>query len=230
MVSEAGVMIGRDRGGSEGVGMTSRRTRERLVGALAGQGVKDERVLSALRELPRHLFVDEALQSRAYDNTPLPIGHGQTISQPWVVARMTELLLEPGDPEKVLEVGTGSGYQAAILAHLVAHVYTIERLGALVPQARQRLREARLYNVHIRHGDGYQGWPECAPFGGIILTAAPHTIPEALLEQLSEGGRMVAPVGGAGYQELLVIDRVAEGIKQQRAAGVSFVPMVQGRG
>jgi protein-L-isoaspartate(D-aspartate) O-methyltransferase len=210
--------------------MTSRRTRERLVEAIARQGVQDQRVLDVLRELPRHLFVDEALQSRAYDNTPLPIGHGQTISQPWVVARMTELLLEPGVPESVLEVGTGSGYQAAVLAHLVAHVYTIERIGSLVALARQRLRDARLFNVHIRHGDGYQGWPEYAPYGGIILTAAPYTIPETLLEQLAVGGRMVAPVGGAGFQELLVIDRSAEGVKQQRAAGVSFVPMVQGKG
>ncbi|MBK1651209.1 protein-L-isoaspartate(D-aspartate) O-methyltransferase [Halorhodospira halochloris] len=223
-------MIGRARGGSEGVGMTSRRTRERLVEAIAAQGVNDARVLDALREVPRHLFIDEALQSRAYDNTPLPIGHGQTISQPWVVARMSELLLEPGVPERVLEIGTGSGYQAAILAHLVPQVYTVERIGALVPQARQRLRQARLYNVHIRHGDGYQGWPEYSPYDGIILTAAPHSIPEPLLDQLAVGGRMVAPIGGAGYQELLVIDKTAEGIEQHRAAGVTFVPMVHGRG
>lgn len=222
-------MIGRSQNGAEGVGMTSRRTRERLVEAMNRQGVRDERVLNALREIPRHLFIDEALQSRSYDNTPLPIGHGQTISQPWVVARMSELLIETGVPERVLEIGTGSGYQAAILAHLVGQVYTIERIGVLVSQARQRLRDARLYNVYLRHGDGYQGWPEYAPYDGIILTAAPHNIPEALLEQLAEGGRMVAPVGGPGYQELLVVERTAEGIKQQRAAGVSFVPMVQGK-
>ena len=210
--------------------MTSRRTRERLVEALAQQGVADERVLEALRRVPRHLFVDEALASRAYENTPLPIGHGQTISQPWVVARMTELLLEPGIPERVLEVGTGSGYQAAVLASLVPHVYTVERVGALVSQARQRLREARLYNAHIRHGDGYQGWPEYASFGGILLTAAPTQVPAALLEQLADGGRLVAPVGGSGYQALTVADRDAEGLRYRRVAGVSFVPMLEGRG
>ncbi|MBK1735887.1 protein-L-isoaspartate O-methyltransferase [Halorhodospira abdelmalekii] len=209
--------------------MTSRRTRDRLINALIEQGIRDERVLDALREIPRHLFVDEALESRAYDNTPLPIGHGQTISQPWVVARMSELLLEHGVPERVLEIGTGSGYQAAILAKLVPQVYSIERIGALVHQARQRLRAAQLFNVQVRHGDGYQGWPEYAPYAGIMLTAAPHQVPTALLEQLGVGGRLVAPVGGAGAQTLIVIDRTAEGLTQQRVAGVSFVPMLEGR-
>ncbi|MFP4648950.1 MAG: protein-L-isoaspartate(D-aspartate) O-methyltransferase [Halorhodospira sp.] len=212
-----------------GIGMTSQRTRDRLVEALAAQGISDERVLTALREVPRHLFVDEALESRAYENTPLPIGEGQTISQPWVVARMSELLLEPGLPQRVLEVGTGSGYQAAVLARLVPQVCSIERLGSLLRRARERLREAGVTNVSLRHGDGHEGWPEQAPFGGILVTAAPEALPPALLEQLADGGRLVAPVGGTGYQELLVVDREGEQLRQQRAAGVTFVPMLRGR-
>lgn len=212
-----------------GIGMTSQRTRDRLVEALAAQGIQDERVLTALREVPRHLFVDEALESRAYENTPLPIGEGQTISQPWVVARMTELLLEPGVPERVLEVGTGSGYQAAVLARLVPRVYSIERIGSLLRRARERLQAARLFNCQLRHGDGYEGWPEYAPYDGIIVTAAPEALPQALLEQLAEGGRLVAPVGGAGYQQLLVVDRHGDEYQQRKVAGVSFVPMLKGR-
>ncbi|MFP4129383.1 MAG: protein-L-isoaspartate(D-aspartate) O-methyltransferase [Halorhodospira sp.] len=211
-----------------GSGMTSQRTQDRLVDALARQGVGDERVLSALREVPRHLFVDEALASRAYENTPLPIGEGQTISQPWVVARMTELLLEAGDPQRVLEIGTGSGYQAAVLARLVPQVYTVERLGSLIRKARERLRRAQLTNIRIRHGDGFEGWPAHAPYDGILVTAAPEALPEALLEQLGDGGRLVAPVGGAGYQELTVVDRDGAHLRPRRVAGVSFVPMRQG--
>mgnify|MGYP000196804338 CR=1 FL=1 len=211
-----------------GSGMTSQRTQDRLVDALARQGVGDGRVLSALREVPRHLFVDEALASRAYENTPLPIGEGQTISQPWVVARMTELLLEAGDPQRVLEIGTGSGYQAAVLARLVPQVYTVERLGSLMCKARERLRRAQLTNIRIRHGDGFEGWPAHAPYDGILVTAAPEALPEALLEQLGDGGRLVAPVGGAGYQELTVVDRDGVHLRQRRVAGVSFVPMRQG--
>ncbi len=212
-----------------GTGMTSQRTQDRLVDALARQGVGDERVLSALRAVPRHLFVDEALESRAYENTPLPIGEGQTISQPWVVARMTELLLEAGDLRRVLEVGTGSGYQVAVLARLVPQVYTVERLGSLLRKARERLRQAQATNVQTRHGDGFEGWPEHAPYDGILVTAAPETLPTALLEQLGDGGRLVAPLGGAGYQELTVVDREGEHLRRRRVAGVSFVPMRQGR-
>ena len=219
----------RERNGA-GIGMTSQRTRDRLAETLSREGVRDERVLQAIRDVPRHLFVDEALASRAYENNPLPIGEGQTISQPWVVARMTELLIERETPQRVLEIGTGSGYQAAVLARLVEEVYSVERLGSLHRIARARLREAGVLNVRLRHGDGYQGWPEFAPYGGIMLTAAPTEIPQALLDQLADGGRLVAPVGGTGFQELVVVEREGEDLRQWRIAGVAFVPMLQGRG
>ncbi len=214
---------------AEGVGMTSQRTRDRLVELLARQGIEEPRVLEAVRTVPRHLFVDEALESRAYDNTPLPIGHGQTISQPWVVARMTELLLEHGVPGRVLEVGTGSGYQAAILAQIVPEVYSVERVGALIPAVRQRFRDLGYRNVMIRHGDGYEGWPEYAPYEGIIVTAAPERVPEALLGQLAEGGRLVAPVGGPGGQDLRVVEHRDGAFHQSTISAVSFVPMLRGR-
>ncbi len=220
-------MVTRERNAA-GIGMTSQRTRDRLVEALSAQGIEDKRVLDALRRVPRHLFVDEALESRAYENTPLPIGSGQTISQPWVVARMTELILENGVPERVLEIGTGSGYQAAVLAELVPEVYTVERIGALAKQARERLRQAGLRNCHVRHADGYEGWSAYAPYPAILLTAAPETVPERLLEQLADNGRLVAPVGGSGYQELVVVDRQGDRLIQRRVAGVSFVPMLHG--
>ncbi len=212
-----------------GVGMTSQRTRDRLAETLAGLGIYDPRLLEAIRTVPRHLFVEEALESRAYDNTPLPIGHGQTISQPWVVARMTELLLELGTPQRVLEVGTGSGYQAAILAQVVPEVYSVERIGALIPPVRARFRELGYHNVMIRHGDGYEGWPEYGPYQGVIVTAAPESVPEALLAQLDEGGRLVAPVGGAGAQELLVVDHRDQAFHHRTVSAVSFVPMLRGR-
>lgn len=213
----------------QGIGMTSRRTRERLVNRLAEEGIRDPRVLQALLEVPRHLFVDEALASRAYDNTPLPIGHGQTISQPWVVARMTELLIERSIPERVLELGTGSGYQAAILAHLGIEVYTIERIKVLADQARQRMRDLRLHRVHVRYGDGNEGWAQHAPYQGIIVTAAPEEVPDALWDQLDEGGRLVAPLGGAGQaQELVLIERIDGALHRRHVASVSFVPLLGG--
>lgn len=211
-----------------GIGMTSQRTRERLVNRLIEEGIRDPRVLEAMRQTPRHLFIDEALASRAYDDTALPIGFGQTISQPFVVARMTELVLEEKVPERVLELGTGSGYQAAILAQLVPHVYTIERIKALAERARAQFRTLKLYNVRQRHGDGGEGWAQHAPFDVILLTAAPTEVPRVLLDQLALGGRLIAPVGGAGEQELQLYERGPSGVSQRVVSRVSFVPMLGG--
>ncbi|PWG63930.1 protein-L-isoaspartate(D-aspartate) O-methyltransferase [Sediminicurvatus halobius] len=211
-----------------GIGMTSQRTRERLARRLGDAGIRDARVLNVIRHVPRHLFVDEALASRAYEDTALPIGHGQTISQPFVVARMTELLIEHRLPQKVLEVGTGSGYQAAVLAALVPQVFTIERMRALHERSRRLFRDLRLHNIRQRLGDGYAGWPAEAPFEGVVLTAAPETIPQTLFEQLAEGGRLVAPVGPPGVQELRVYVRTADGVEQRAVERVSFVPMREG--
>jgi protein-L-isoaspartate(D-aspartate) O-methyltransferase len=211
-----------------GIGMTSQRTRERLVRRLGDAGIRNVHVLNVMRHVPRHLFVDEALASRAYEDSALPIGHGQTISQPWVVARMTEVLLEAGTPSRVLEVGTGSGYQAAVLASLVPELYTIERLRALYQRCRVLFRQLNLRNVHQRLGDGFAGWPDRAPFDAIMLTAAPQALPQALLEQLAVGGRLVAPVGGAEEQWLRVIERDEHGYHSRDVARVSFVPMRDG--
>ena len=208
--------------------MTSQRTRERLAQRLIEEGIKNVAVLDAIRNTPRHLFVDEALASRAYEDTALPIGLGQTISQPYIVARMTEALLEDGVPDKVLEIGTGSGYQAAILAQLVPAVFSIERIAALLPKARQRMRLLELRNVRFKHSDGTAGWPGLAPFQGIILTAAPESIPPALLEQLAVGGRLVAPIGPRGEQALTMYKRTADGIEQSELERVSFVPLLGG--
>ena len=201
------------------------RLRNRMVDEqIVARGVKDQRVLAAMRKVPRHLFVPENLIPEAYDDTPLPIGHGQTISQPYIVALMTELLQLSGD-EKVLEVGTGSGYQAAVLGELAKEVYTIEIVEPLARQAAERLRELGYTNVHVRHGDGYDGWPEQAPFDGIIVTAAPEQIPKPLLEQLKPGGRLVIPVG-AWSQDLLVVTKSPDGkITRQVVIPVRFVPM-----
>lgn len=211
-----------------GIGMTSQRTRERLVTRLGEAGIDDVRVLNSIRRVPRHLFVEEALASRAYDDTALPIGYGQTISQPFVVARMTQVLLEGQELNKVLEVGTGSAYQAAVLANLVVHVFSVERLRVLYNRARRLMRELRLNNVHLRLGDGYEGWPGEAPFDGIILTAAPVTIPPTLTDQLALGGRLVAPVGSGGNQSLIVCERTDQGLVCRDVSRVSFVPMKHG--
>jgi protein-L-isoaspartate(D-aspartate) O-methyltransferase len=210
-----------------GIGMTSRRTRDRLVQRLVEQGITDPRVLEAIRNLPRHIFVDEALSSRAYEDTALPIGFGQTISQPYVVARMTEAILEVA-PRKVLEIGSGCGYQSALLASLVAEVYSIERIGGLYEKARRNLQSLKLHNIRLRHGDGYQGWPAQAPFDAILVAAAPAQIPEALLQQLAEGGRLIIPVGGNGQQRLLSIIRQGNEFTQEVLEMVSFVPMLSG--
>ena len=213
---------------SRGIGMTSQGTRNRLIARLRSHGIKDERVLKAITQVPRHVFVDEALASRAYEDTALPIGQGQTISQPWIVARMTEALLEGGALEKVLEVGTGSGYQAAILSHLVPEVFTVERIKELLRSARQRFHVLRLHNVHSRHADGHLGWPTQAPFDGIIVTAASRTIPPELLEQLRPGGRLVMPLERRGQQRLLAIERTEDGFDETDLGGVIFVPMLSG--
>lgn len=214
----------------DGIGMTSQRTRDRLVLRLSEQGITSDQVLSAVGSVPRHIFVDEALAHRAYEDSALPIGAGQTISQPFVVALMTQTLLDR-PRARILEVGTGSGYQTAILTSLpglVNKVYTIERLNPLIDRAQERLLAMRRFNVRFRHGDGYLGWPEDAPFDGIVVTAAPRKVPRALLEQLAPGGRMVVPVGGDDVQELQVYDRTAEGFDMQTVEYVRFVPLLNG--
>src|SRR6478735_6699733 len=178
-----------------GIGMTSARTRDRLVQRLRDQGITNLAVLDRIRNVPRHIFVDEALGSRAYEDTALPIGHGQTISQPFIVARMTEALLENASPRKVLEVGTGCGYQTAVLAPLIVTLYSIERISALQQRARRALRDLKIRNVHLRHGDGFEGWAAYAPFDGILVAAAAHSVPRQLLDQLGNGGRLIIPVG-----------------------------------
>jgi len=211
-----------------GIGMTSARTRERLVQRLHDQGIQDHRVLDRIRNVPRHLFVDEALATRAYEDTALPIGFGQTISQPFVVARMTEALLAAGPVGKVLEIGTGCGYQTAVLSPLVTEIYTIERISSLLGKARRTLRELRIRNVHCRHEDGTVGWPARAPYDGILLTAAPHAVPGGLFEQLVVGGRLIAPVGPEGRQELLRYTKGENRIRQESLGAVSFVPLLSG--
>ena len=212
----------------QGIGMTSARTRDRLVARLRRHGIRSEAVLEQIRNVPRHLFVDEALASRAYEDTALPIGLGQTISQPWVVARMTEALIEGREPEKVLEVGTGCGYQTAVMAPLVKKIYTVERIPELLKKTKRRLRQLDIYNVQFRPGDGWEGWPKYAPYDGIIVTAAAPRLPEKLLDQLAPGGRMVIPVGPMGCQDLLAVTRRDDHFEEVSLGAVSFVPLVQG--
>ena len=210
-----------------GIGMTSQRTRERLVQRLVDQGISNRAVLDVLRTTPRHMFLDEAMAHRAYEDTSLPIGYQQTLSQPYIVARMTELLLAAGPLERVLEIGTGSGYQTTILAQLVERVYSVERIKPLQAKARQRLRRLKLHNVHTRHADGGMGWAEKGPFDGIITTAAPESIPEELLQQLAPGGRLVIPVGGE-TQHLQVVTRTPGGFQTEIVEAVRFVPLRPG--
>mgnify|MGYP003408790544 CR=1 FL=1 len=210
-----------------GMGMTSQRVRDRLIDRLRANGIVDERVLNAIRTVPRHQFVDEALATRAYEDAALPSGHGQTISQPWVVAKMTEALLETA-PKRVLEIGTGSGYQGAVLAALGLEVFTVERIGELLRTARKRFRNLGLH-VRSKHDDGRIGWPEEAPFDGIIVTAAAPALVDALSEQLAPGGTLVAPVGGASGQSLLRLRKDADGnIEQHDLGPVIFVPLLSG--
>jgi protein-L-isoaspartate(D-aspartate) O-methyltransferase len=218
----------------KGEGVTSQRARDRLAAILKESGIRDQRVIDVIRNTPRHHFIDQALHSRAYENTALPIGHGQTISQPWVVARMTEVLLEHfdgGTPQKVLEIGTGSGYQAVVLAALVGQVFTVERIEELLRQARRRFRQLGLANVRSRHDDGKLGWPDEAPFDAIILTAAGDAVPSQILDQLSPSGVLVAPVGSPSHQVLLRIRGDGQGdFALEELGPVSFVPLLGGIG
>ena len=212
-----------------GIGMTSQRTRKRLVRQLMDEGITDKSVLQALETVPRHMFVDEALASRAYENTALPIGHGQTISQPYIVAKMTQALLGGERMDSVLEIGTGCGYQTMVLSGLVEKVYTIERIGALYRKARERLHDLKVNNVRFRLGDGNLGWQENAPFDGILVTAAPPSLPLELTRQLKPGGRMVIPVGADKAQRLMLLKEVNGQFEETLLELVSFVPMLCGK-
>lgn len=210
-----------------GIGMTSQRTRSRLISRLSAMGIEDSRVLAVMEDIPRHLFIDEALSHRAYDDSALPIGLGQTISQPYIVAQMTALLLENNPCDKVLEIGTGSGYQTAILAKLIPQIFTIERLKPLLEQARTRLTRLRYTNVRYRHADGTLGWQEFAPYDGILVAAAPAEIPQALIDQLKEGGRLVIPVGES-EQHLHVLTKQNGQLVSEKIEAVRFVPLISG--
>jgi protein-L-isoaspartate(D-aspartate) O-methyltransferase len=214
----------------QGVGMTSQRTRERLIQRLMDQGVTNMRVLDVMLNTPRHIFLDEALSHRAYEDTALPIGHGQTLSQPYTVARMTEILLgAAGKLDRVLEVGTGSGYQTTVLAQLVPNVFSVERIKPLQDKARERLRQLGLRNVQLRHADGGFGWPEMGPFDGILSTAAPHSVPQELLKQLAPSGVLVIPVGGREQQlHLIMRDGETDNFVTRIIEPVKFVPLVSG--
>jgi protein-L-isoaspartate(D-aspartate) O-methyltransferase len=213
---------------ARGLGMTSQRARDRLIQRLRDEGIANRRVLEVLMRLPRHLFVEDALASRAYEDTALPIGHAQTISQPWVVARMTEALIETKIPAAVLEIGTGSGYQAAVLAALCENVYTVERIEGLLRDARRRFRKLGIANIRSKHDDGKLGWPEFAPYDAIVLTAAGEEVDTALFAQLAPDGVLVAPVGPAGAQRLLRYRREGDEWKAQMLGQVSFVPLLGG--
>lgn len=208
--------------------MTSRRTRERLLKRLGDEGIVDKRVLEAIANTPRHLFIDEALASRAYDDTALPIGHRQTISRPYTVALMTEVLLAGKKLKRILEVGTGSGYQTAILARLCDSVCSVERIGVLLSQAKQRFYDLHLRNIYLKNGDGNFGWAEYAPFDGIIVTAAAPGVPKPLCDQLALNGRLILPVGNRKSQELIVVTRDKQGLKQEHMEWVNFVPLLAG--
>lgn len=210
-----------------GIGMTSQRTRDRMVQRLREQGIKDEVVLGAMNAIPRHIFVDEALSIRAYEDVSLPIGYGQTISQPYIVARMTEILRSGNPLGKVLEIGTGCGYQTAVLAKVAQEVYSVERISPLLMKARTNLRELRTRNVKVKHADGHYGLPDIAPFDGIIVTAGATHIPNELLQQLAVGGRMVIPVG-TQEQILVLVERLPEEFRQTKLEAVKFVPLLGG--
>lgn len=218
----------------QGIGMTSARTRERLVQRLADKGITSAEILDRIRSVPRHLFVDEALATRAYEDSALPIGAGQTISQPYIVALMTQALIEhagqPLHPAKVLEVGTGCGYQTAVLSPLVGQIFTIERVRGLLKDTRARLSGLEIHNVRFRHDDGMKGWPGQAPFDGILVAAAPAGVPQTLLDQLAVGGRLIIPVGPPGDQDLIRITRSETGLQRESLCSVSFVPLLEGTG
>lgn len=210
-----------------GIGMTSQRTRNRLVQRLRERGIENTQVLDVISSTPRHIFIDEALAHRAYEDTSLPIGNGQTISQPYIVAKMTELLLADGPLHNVLEVGTGSGYQTAILAPLVKKLYSVERIEPLLNKARQRIKQLRLNNVSLKLSDGHWGWPQSGPYDGIIAAAAPENIPQGLLDQMADGGRMILPVGGE-KQSLVLVTRSGNSWTRKILQDVKFVPFLPG--
>ena len=213
-----------------GIGFTSQRTRTRMIRRLIDRGIQNEQLLQVMATVPRHLFLDEAISTRAYEDVALPIGEGQTISQPYAVARMTEILLEDGPLERVLEVGTGSGYQAAVLSQLVDAVFTVERIRTLLDRARLRFRALQYRNIHSRYSDGGWGWSSHGPYDGIIVTAAPESIPEPLLEQLAIGGRLIVPVGEqSGLQSLTIITRTSSGFTHRQESDVKFVPFLSGK-
>jgi len=212
----------------QGIGMTSRRTRGRMIERLKQQGIKDPGILAVMNDTPRHIFVDEALSSRSYEDTALPIGYNQTISQPYIVAKMTELLLAGGPLSNVLEIGTGCGYQTAVLAQLVDKVYSVERIGPLLKKAKNNLWDLKINNVNFQHSDGSWGWPEKAPFEGVLVTASPSEIPASLLQQMAIGGVMLIPVG-TNTQELHKIVRSKTGYRDEIIEAVTFVPFLTGR-
>lgn len=212
-----------------GIGMTSQRTRTRLVERLREQGIENELILDVISATPRHALIDEALSHRAYEDTALPIGFNQTISQPYVVAKMTEALLADGPINSVLEVGTGSGYQTALLAQLVDKVYTVERIGGLLTRAKERLGQMGYRNIYFKHADGGLGWSEKGPFDAIIVTASPRFMPEALLDQLADNGRMLVPVGEARSQDLMLVRKIEGEIEQTILESVRFVPLLGGK-
>ncbi|AOZ13971.1 protein-L-isoaspartate(D-aspartate) O-methyltransferase [Pseudomonas lundensis] len=222
--------MGREQSGlmHRGIGMTSERTRERLIQRLVDEGIVNQNVLEVIRRTPRHLFVDEALAHRAYEDTALPIGNNQTISQPYMVARMSELLLEDGPLDKVMEIGTGSGYQTAVLSQLVERIFSVERIKVLQDRAKERLQALNLRNVVFRWGDGWEGWPALAPYNGIIVTAVATDVPQALLDQLAPGGRLVIPVGAGEVQQLMLIVREEHGFARRVIGNVRFVPLLNG--
>jgi len=212
-----------------GIGMTSERTRERLIDRLKEQGIKSRIVLDQIKKVPRHIFVDEALSSRAYEDTALPIGHGQTISQPYIVARMTEVLLNNVNGNKILEIGTGCGYQTAVLSPLFKKIYSVERINPLLVKTKKRLRSLGIYNVNYRHDDGWNGWEKYGPYDGIIVAAAAPRVPEKLLHQLEIGGILIMPFGEKEKQELVIVYRDGDNFDYKRLGAVSFVPLVKGK-
>jgi protein-L-isoaspartate(D-aspartate) O-methyltransferase len=215
-----------------GIGMTSRRTRDRLIERLRDKGISDQRVLETMRMLPRHIFVDEALAHRAYEDIALPIGFNQTISQPYIVALMTQVLFSDGESEvkreSVLEIGTGSGYQASVLSHMAKRVYTVERISGLIDYAKSRFKALKIRNIRVKHDDGNMGWEQQGPFDAIMVTAGAPDVPDALVDQLNVGGRIVIPVGQGESQSLLIIDKTRQGLQQMNIADVRFVPLLRG--
>ena len=212
----------------QGIGMTSQRSRNRLVAKLRQMGISNEKVLNVLSETPRHIFIEEALATRAYENSALPIGFGQTISQPYIVALMTQILFESGKMEKVLEIGSGCGYQTAILSKVSREVFGIERVGTLVEKARETIWQLKINNIKLRHGDGMLGWDEYSPFDAILVAAAPYLVPEELLKQLKEGGRLIIPIGSDKEQRLTLYTKIQNEIVEKEIKSVKFVPLLSG--